>query len=425
MEKVQVDRAQPATPFLTKARSQVRPARKAHTCGNNFKTRLSQAKEYTILNANAIQTRTVAIMAGHIIGGENSYEIMETLMRYDVDMSLARHVGLNEFRSWTPGAISAAFDSIKQPYTRYRPFEDAGPFVQQRKALDSQGQPTSLITRRTKHFLPLVTRCSKYWEAVWPSVFSRAKVWFSAPRKLVEDAILQKGALCINENGELAIRTRDYVAISHAWSEGLQFNELHQGVEKAKIDLIFQALSRQCIATSWIWVDVIAVPGPSNAGKTGEEDILKIDVLNTLADVYRNADGIAIFDPLTLQLAKNHPRSLAIVLRCSKWSTRIWTFQEVKLAKRIYILTGGPLNKPAPKWNEMVLGLSDLRSQDPERFTRLHDWYIALQAQDRQVDILDTYRLCTKNNYTDWRDQLACPSQTSSGSVKAARQAMK
>ena len=122
-----------------------------------------------------------------------------------------------------------------------------------------------------------------------------------------------------------------------------------------------------------------------------EDEILKVDLINTMDKVYSRADAVIILDALVLQL---HPRTrldIAIALRCGRWVTRVWTYQEIKLANRALIVTaqGGCYN-----YNELVGELKTVSADNPH-IHKLYSSLALLQRNDELgISIPDIFCAC-------------------------------
>ena len=108
----------------------------------------------------------------------------------------------------------------------------------------------------------------------------------------------------------LDLRTSGYVALSHVWVEGLQQDTVHQGFDGPKGGL-----------------DVLPFYNAEQSMLLGS------------GQIYSRVDAVLIIDALVLQLHPQNHVDLAFAIACGKWATRLWTYQEIKLASRALILT--------------------------------------------------------------------------------------
>ena len=160
--------------------------------------------------------------------------------------------------------------------------------------------------------------------------------WIKPPLSLIERAAREKRALCVNAAGEFALDPGGYVAISHVWEEGIQADTKNRGILRSTIQQVFATLSS--LNVSWIWLDGLAIPG-SNQTLTVHEEELKKDVINNLVSIYNNAEYVVIFDALVMHLRSTGLVDTAVCLLCGKWMTRVWTYQEIFMARKALIIT--------------------------------------------------------------------------------------
>ncbi|MCJ1386837.1 hypothetical protein MMC17_009965 [Xylographa soralifera] len=226
-------------------------------------------------------------------------QVQSTLLQYHVAPPIARGLAQLELRHWTPDQLESIFRKVPG------------------------------LTRNLRHF------ASGSGLALHESVQER-DAWVRPPRSLVEQAAKGKLALCVNVRGGWSLRTRDFVAISHVWEEGIQADNENRGLAKSLLDSIFVELGH--VNTSWIWLDCFAIPG-GNKALTAHEEIVKKDIINNLSSIYHNADAVIIFDAMTMRLQSHDLVDVAVVLLCGKWMTRVWTLQEIWLAKDGLVLT--------------------------------------------------------------------------------------
>ena len=168
------------------------------------------------------------------------------------------------------------------------------------------------------------------------------KTWIKAPHELVKQSAAEHKALCINAKGKFSLRENDYFAVSHVWIEGIQGNQMNKGVSSTVINHIFKSVS-SVPDVEWLWLDVLAIPSGHDTLSAAQE-IEKIDIINSLGSIYEKAKAIIIFDALVKHLDSTDPVDVAAALVCGKWMSRVWTYQEIKLARKAIVLTGaGPI----------------------------------------------------------------------------------
>jgi len=161
----------------------------------------------------------------------------------------------------------------------------------------------------------------------------------------IREAARTGKALCANKWGQFRILDKGFGAISHVWAETMGFEFHDEKIEQDERGLNFQhsslvmAQATKC-GFDWIWFDLLAIPRNSDdPTKSNEIRELKTSILNSLHNVYRSAEAVIILDSLTLQLKSNDPFHTATILCCGRWLTRIWTYQEIKLARKAFVVT--------------------------------------------------------------------------------------
>lgn len=265
------------------------------------------------------------------------------------------HGSLNEFRHWAPEEVKRIFDLLPPieerklsplgPESRYPPsgrqrWQQLAKKVGVLAATDAVVlgvSPLLLLSEQGREGLGSVAKFNL--RSIGSSFFVRPS------DDLMREAARTSRALCVNKWGRFRILDQGYAAISHVWAEtmGLEFHD--EKVEPDDRGVNFDHFTRimaqatKC-GIDWIWFDLLAIPRNSDdPTKSDEIRQLKTSIINTLNDVYRNADAVIILDSLTLQLRTNDPIPLAAVLSCGRWLTRVWTYQEIKLARRAVIVT--------------------------------------------------------------------------------------
>ncbi|KAF8859918.1 hypothetical protein BDZ45DRAFT_672854 [Acephala macrosclerotiorum] len=169
-----------------------------------------------------------------------------------------------------------------------------------------------------------------------------------APLHLVKKSIEQKAALCVNRRGRFSIRETDYTIMSHVWGETMGWNR-KDGWGPVDLSLRKMGLAREHFLRffdrceeEWLWVDVIAMPEfleDMNSVQKEEIEKLRNGVINNLKLIYTKADKIMVIDTLLLRLSTRSPVDVAATLCLSFWITRLWTFTETRLAKKVFIKT--------------------------------------------------------------------------------------
>lgn len=283
-------------------------------------------------------------------------------MRHGIDIEIAKTVSRNELRNWELADIENIFVKVKRKPKTFCPFIDPDRFLR------AWRQP------QERH---------DYWRGILPSLLETDSPWLSPPRSLVLQAAQERAALCINAGKEWSIRRSDYVALSHVWSEGLQQDKQRKAVQGNKIDLVFKTLIKAKIPVKWIWTDVLSIPGGGGPTDNLDDDLLKIKIINSMPEIYANAEAVVIFDALVWQLQTRDALELAAVLVCGLWASRVWTFQEIKMAKKAYIINGWYHAIP---WAVITRMLKAAAEEDSRRYHQL--WLaFAIMGRDDKVNI--------------------------------------
>lgn len=164
----------------------------------------------------------------------------------------------------------------------------------------------------------------------------QAQHWVKPASALVEHAANKQLALCVNARGDWQPLEKDYVALSHVWDEGLYADPRNRGLPRSIIEQLFAML--QPLNAEWLWLDSLAVPG-GRRDLTLNEESVKTKLINNMDNVYRKAKYVVILDALLLRLQSQDPVDVGVTILFGQWASRVWTYQEVKLASRALILT--------------------------------------------------------------------------------------
>ena len=230
--------------------------------------------------------------------------IQQYLVDQGVNQQSARKAASDEFQNWS-------FDEIDHVF---------------RKVTSSNPDLTSLESSWLNSFFDIISTST-----------TSELYWTKAPNDLVERSAKEGLALCINKQGEFDLLEKGYFCISHVWEEGIRADADHnRGVPTHRIKQIFERIS--LIDAEWIWLDGLAIPG-GNRSLTFQEEEQKTAIINSLAEIYEKCEAILIFDALTMHLRSSDPIDTAAVLVCGKWMTRVWTWQEIKVAHKALIMT--------------------------------------------------------------------------------------
>lgn len=280
-----------------------------------------------------------------------SWPIYELLTRHGVDHRVAKANSKNDLRYWELDEIAAVLKRVQRPSRDYSYFCDR-----------SIAKPSKITASR------------KWWQD--PAQDEPSK-WVCPPRAMMEQSAHEETALCINSHGQWSLRTSGYVALSHVWIEGLQRDKVHQGLSSRKVDSIFTLLQSRAIDAAWVWTDALAIPSGGDPETSAlEDDMLTIDIINAMPQIYSRADTVLIIDALVLQLHPQNPIDVAIAIPCGRWATRVWTYQEIKLASRALILTA----TGCFEYGSVVDALHALKATDHPRY---HSLWIRLASMIR------------------------------------------
>ena len=218
--------------------------------------------------------------------------IERTCLRYGLPTARGIYLAQNELWGWSSDELSAIFDKI-------------------------HGLPAASDTVRRPYF----------WQA---------KHWVKPASALVENAANEQLALCVNARGDWDARKDDYVALSHVWDEGLYADPRNRGLPRSILEQLFAML--QPLDAKWLWLDSLAVPG-GRRDLTLNEALVKTKLINNMDNIYRRAKYVVILDTLLLRLQSQDPVDVGVSILFGQWASRVWTYQEVKLASRALILT--------------------------------------------------------------------------------------
>lgn len=270
------------------------------------------------------------------------WPIYELLTRHGVDHDVAKSNSKNDLRHWELDEIAAVLMRVRRPSRDYSYFRDTS------------------ITKSSKN-----AGSRKWWQSL---AQDEPCTWISPPRAMVEQSARGETALCINAEGEWSLRTSGYVALSHVWIEGLQQDTVHQALTNQKVDSMFTLLQSRAINAAWIWTDTLAIPSGGDT-ETGalKDEMLKTDIINAMPQIYSRADAVLIIDALVLQLHPQNHVDVAVAIACGKWATRVWTYQEIKLASRALILTATGYYE----YKSVVENIDALQATDGPRYNDL------------------------------------------------------
>jgi len=131
-------------------------------------------------------------------------------------------------------------------------------------------------------------------------------------RAEVEHSAAVLGALCVNRKGEFRTNPPGgYAALSHVWAQGLGSDDQNRGLHRSLIEQVFDRVAP--LGINWIWTDSVAIPGGGQELEFAEEE-LKAELINAMADIYRKARQVIVFDALALRLASTDAVDVAVIL---------------------------------------------------------------------------------------------------------------
>ena len=124
------------------------------------------------------------------------------------------------------------------------------------------------------------------------------------------------GALCVNSKGEFCINPpQGYATLSHVWAQGLGSKPGSHGLHRSLIEQVFDKV--EPLNVGWLWIDSLAIPG-SGHSLTETEEGLKSRLINAMADIYRLARLVIIFDALLLRTRSQDPLVISPLLCCGR-----------------------------------------------------------------------------------------------------------
>ncbi|KZL77282.1 monocarboxylate transporter [Colletotrichum tofieldiae] len=273
----------------------------------------------------------------------------EALMRHGINSKIAQQVAYVELNQWSPTIVDNILQKIRRPHISYYPLGNTGPDPDE-----------TFIRRHLSAWLPLA--------------------WVRPPLETVRQSVGENKALCVNRRFQWKLCSSGYFAVSHVWGEGIRADFKGRGLTREHLTRIFDALA--ITGAEWIWLDVLAVPNADPAGQnlSPEEKTLQVQVINTLPQVYEGATAVIVFDALVLQMHDASPVDVAVGLVCGAWISRVWTYQEIRLAKKAVIVTADRTYT----WNGIVAALRELVDNDesrqggPPRLSKFYSLFLSM-----------------------------------------------
>lgn len=203
----------------------------------------------------------------------NNRSVKQYLLNKGVPERIAWLTSMNEFCYWTEKELDETFDALDLP----------------------AGVPLNQLIS----FTPQTGSQGSTAEFVKPT------------QEDIQRSVDCLGALCVDRNGSFCINPTDgFAALSHVWSQGLGADDDNRGLHKSLLDQVFDKV--ESLGIRWIWTDSLAIPGGKRALNLLEEE-LKGALINAMADIYRQAQYVVIFDALCLRLNSTEPVKVAAV----------------------------------------------------------------------------------------------------------------
>ena len=296
---------------------------------------------------------------------------------------------LNEFRHWSPQDVSDLFIQNLPPIVKgdaegsrrlyplgplYRTLPNDSRRWKQLAAKSAMIGALDMMAVASSPLLLFANQEQRGKTLKWMRDINISSIsssfFIKAPAHLIEQAAVQGKALCVNRWGTFQIMSSGYAAISHVWAEtmGLEYNDEKTEQDERGFNMhhfIRIADVARKSGAEWFWFDLLAIPKGGNDVGSRE---LKTKIINTLRNVYANAECIVVLDGLTIQLNSTDPLLTAAVLCCGLWLSRVWTYQEAKLARKLKI----PTATGVVDFEEMVAALKAAEMKDHNRWHQLY-----------------------------------------------------
>ncbi|KAJ4334523.1 hypothetical protein N0V95_009149 [Ascochyta clinopodiicola] len=325
----------------------------------------------------------------------------------------ALQASLNEFCHWSADEVTALFCEFPPlpgrvlypmgPESRYPP-TGGKRWIEAAGAVALLGV-VDVLAVATSPFI-LLRSSQQRKEAVSAVVEANklivsSQLFVSASLDLMEKAGKCNQALCVNKWGQFKILSSGYAAVSHVWAETMGFEYHNEKLEQNGRGILMTHFNKimgkalQC-GYEWVWFDLLAIPKRSTHGTNDARFTqTKTLIINSLHSIYRNAAAVIILDSFTLHLPSGDALKIAPLLVCGMWLTRIWTYQEVKLARKALIVTA-----------THVVDLQDIldvvalqKFLEPQKWSEIHKTIARLQPiKDQGINLADIALSCTNRN---------------------------
>ncbi|KAI4087731.1 MAG: hypothetical protein L6R37_008288 [Teloschistes peruensis] len=142
--------------------------------------------------------------------------------------------------------------------------------------------------------------------------------------------------------------SRDYIAISHVWADGLG-GSTEGGLNRCQAERLSNLCTsvRKTSQPARFWVDCLCIP-------RSEQDVY-ITALIGIRDVYLNASSVLVIDKTIEECTvTSSTEDLYAHIYLSAWMQRMWTYEEAVLAKELnFVLADGFYTYKVDTWPSM------------------------------------------------------------------------
>lgn len=149
-----------------------------------------------------------------------------------------------------------------------------------------------------------------------------------------------------------------YVAISHVWSDGLgnpKENALPR-CQMRRLSRLVQSLPGAESDLVLFWIDTICCP-PDSTGQAEAQGL----AIQMMARTYHDAQAVLVLDEWLCMTDSSCMRDSELLLRiiASNWNSRLWTFQEGALARKLIFQFADKAYDMRSGWNNFTRQGSD------------------------------------------------------------------
>lgn len=122
---------------------------------------------------------------------------------------------------------------------------------------------------------------------------------------------------------------RPYIALSHVWSDGLG-NAMANALPTCQLQLLSRAVST-ILQPALFWIDTLCVPVKPLEARNA--------AIRQMRETYESADAVLVIDGGVRMISTVvSDEELFMRIACSGWVRRLWTYQEMILAKKLFIV---------------------------------------------------------------------------------------